>query len=142
MTGICHLPDPRSPDDLIEWRLTDTGVEWRNGSFAARWMPFACMRLVCIGHIPSYGGWRMRISGPPGAIIIASGTPGTPETEDAARAFTDLAREIVASAATAGVGTTLRWNDRALWPPFLWARVGGSVRAADEILDLLPPSVT
>lgn len=133
--GPWLLPNPRDPEKEIEWRLTETGLEWSGGDFNAAWMPFACMRLLTLGNVSGdQWGWRMRISGPPGSVLIYGGA-GSQEAD-----FFELSHRVITGAASAGCGTNFRWNDRNLAPPFLWARMGRRMQSADDLLNLLVPS--
>ncbi|MEO1405196.1 MAG: hypothetical protein AAFV54_01730 [Pseudomonadota bacterium] len=133
MSTVYRLPDPLSTDAFIEWELTETGLEWEGGRFGAPWMPFACMRHICVGYVPTLGGWRMRISGPPGAILIAESWPRSKAGDDYFDTFLSLARKVVGEATAVGCGPKLRRNDRPIWPALLWSRLGNVIAAEDDV---------
>ncbi|MEM9669342.1 MAG: hypothetical protein AAF950_10495 [Pseudomonadota bacterium] len=134
---LFRLPDPKGVSGYIDWRLTPTGLEWDGRVFRAPWMPFACMRRICLGHVPTLGGWRLGISGPPGRITIAAGHRERPETAETVTEFRTLAHTVLENAALAGCGTVLRRNFSRVRPDFLWIRLGQRVHSAKELADLL-----
>lgn len=97
-------------------------------------MPFACVRWATLGDTPGTG-WRLRLSGPPGAAWIEAGAGRDPA--DIAE-FVMLARAIIDGAADTGCGTRFGVNHkRALFGP-LWARRARRVVSGSQLSAMLP----
>ncbi|MEM6899308.1 MAG: hypothetical protein AAF583_06030 [Pseudomonadota bacterium] len=84
----------------------------------------------------------MRISGPPGAVIIDAGRPGELAGIANIQAFRTLSESVVSAALSSACDVDLRRNDRHIRPSFLWARLGKEISSLDELLGLSAPSVT
>lgn len=117
----------------MQWRLDARGLEWTGDDGKDRWMPYACVRRATLGN-PRGVGWRLRLSGPPGAALIEAGVGS--RQEDLV-AFTKLARATIEGAAAAGCGTRFAINHgRPLFDP-LWARRGSSASSGAELVEAL-----
>ncbi|MEM8634181.1 MAG: hypothetical protein AAGF33_04315 [Pseudomonadota bacterium] len=84
----------------------------------------------------------MRISGPPGAVIVDAGRVDDPATAKNVDAFQSLSESVVSAALSSACGVDLRRNDRYIRPPFIWARMGRKISSLDEFFELSAPSVT
>ena len=135
-----ELPDPKRSGGLIVWKLSARGLEWDGGRNSAAWMPFACMRGITLGSVSALGGWRMRIAGPPGALLIGSSHYKTPQSPEMATQFLSLASDVIRGATERGCPPKLRMNDRHIVPEFLWARLGVRVPASENLLERLEVS--
>ena len=136
---VFALPDPRRPSGDISWQLTDTGLEWQGGTFRAKWMPYACMRTITLGNVPAMGGWRLRVSGPPGAVLITPGQRDMRDMPEKIPVFAALCEQLLRGAEGAGTAK-YRYNPNPLQPGALWARFGQTVRGAQALIDRLPVS--
>ena len=132
--GTFELPAFGTPHRRVEWRLDERGLEWTGADGVERWMPFACIRLATLGDVKK-SGWRLRLSGPPGAVIIWAG-PDAEQTDVAA--FSNLAGKLIQGAHAAGCKARFRVNHKASAPDWLWARLGRKVESEQEMLEILP----
>jgi len=142
MSQPVRLPDAKNSSDFVDWRLTQTGLEWDGGAFSARWMPFGCMRRICLGRVPGARGWHLRISGPPGAILMSSGPEAHPDYAEREANFAALAKKVLVGAGETGCQPALSYMSRAVGPGFLWARLGRPADSVGSIIARLPASVT
>lgn len=129
-----QLPAFDTPNQRVEWRLDARGLEWTGSDGHDRWMPYACIRLATLGNLKD-GGWRLRLSGPPGAVIISAGRDTLPED---ILAFSDLANKLIQGASGAGCRSKFRLNHKKINPAWLWARLGRDMSTSDGLLQALP----
>lgn len=127
------LPSAKAATGRILWHLDARGLEWTGADGKESWMPFACVRRATLGN-PSGFGWRLRMSGPPGAALIEAGRAA--KAADTI-AFTKLSVAAVEGVANAGCGTRFAINHGRVWFDPLWARRGRAVSSGAELIEAL-----
>ena len=135
-----ELPDPKRSGGSIVWKLSARGLEWEGGQSRAAWMPFACMRRITLGSVDKLGGWRMRIEGPPGSVLIGSSHRGAHESPDASQRFTVLASDIIRESAQRGCPPKFRLNNNRIILEVLWTWSGSVVNDPETLLTQLDVS--
>lgn len=128
------LPASGKSSKRITFRLDERGLEWTDEDGKDSWMPFACVRLATLGNFKTKE-WNLRLSGPPGAIILSSGVGASPE--DLAQ-FSELSRKMIEGAAGAGCRAKFRLNHKRRGPDWLWARSGKRIETATALTAQLP----
>lgn len=103
-------------------------------------MPFACVRLATLGNLQKHG-WCLRLSGPPGAIILGAGG-GDALPADLA-SFGELARAMIEGASDAGCRARFGINHSGLGfgrpaSEVFWARAGTKAASGADLLEILP----
>ncbi len=133
-----QLPETAEAASVRHWRLDQRGLEWTEPGGRDAWMPFACVRRAVLGNVNGQG-WRLRLSGPPGAIVLYAGkSPTSADIE----AFSKLGRAMLEGTATAGCRVTFALNHKNVPTGWLWARTGKPVASAGELIAGLPGQKT
>lgn len=133
-TETFTLPVIGHSEALTDLHLDARGLEWTGPDGQDQWMPFACIRLAALARY-SDQEWRLRLSGPPGAVIFCSGAQGV--ASDIA-AFVTLARQMIEGAQNAGCGTRYRFQNKPRGPSWFWARIGGKKANGSALIAELP----
>ena len=128
------MPGSDASAARINWRLDERGLEWTTVNGSDHWMPFACVRLATMGDLGTRG-WRLRLSGPPGAALICSGMQPPSQDLDT---FSRLASAMILGAQQAGCRAKFRLNHRPTRPGWLWARGGKPLESGSDLVSVLP----
>jgi hypothetical protein len=130
---VFSLPSLGKNQGRTEWRLDERGLEWTDLNGKDKWMPFACVRLVTLGQ--SEKGWRLRLSGPPGAVTFGTGLAPLPKDLGT---FAHLAARMIEGATEVGCSVHFRFNNQTFGPAWLWARCGRKQESGKFLLRKLP----